>query len=240
MQGARSHRAPVTAVDIKFAGRRLYLITGSMDHTVSIWVSEREDRGPVSLPAHPVATLCVHLDAVTRLVASPALDAVVSASLDGTVVLSSLRRAMPLRHLHLLCPNGQPTDMVLLAEDHLVAYTAQNKTLEALTLNDRPLSHAEVEEELSLLRPAPSGGFVMGCVRESHEILVWQVSTMELTERFVGAPGPMLDLILLDKERALCGFGEDGQVVCFRTRATEYDEEDNRDVMEKLHHAGFV
>jgi hypothetical protein len=51
VQGARGHRAPVTAVDIKFASHRLYLITGSMDHTVSIWVSEREDRGPVRPPA---------------------------------------------------------------------------------------------------------------------------------------------------------------------------------------------
>jgi len=146
---------------------------------------------------------------------------------------------MPLRHLHLSSPHGQPTDLVLCQEDHLVAYTASTQTLEAITLNDRPLSKTTVEEELSMLRASPAGGFVMGAVKESHEVLVWQVSTMTVTERFVGAPGPMLDLILLDKERALCGFGDDGQVVCFRTRATEYDEQDNKEVMEKFHQAGL-
>ena len=92
-QRAKGHMSPVSCVEVRFAATWLYIITGSLDHTVALWRTQRAEGGPVSLPAAPYATLFVHADAVVRVVASPALDAVVSAGLDRSLVLSSLRKA---------------------------------------------------------------------------------------------------------------------------------------------------
>jgi len=69
---------------------------------------------------------------------------------------------------------------------------------------------------------------------ENNEILVWQASDLRLVERFIGAPGQIIDIMLLDKEKCLCAFLDTGEVVCFRTSAAEFDEQDRNDVMAQL------
>jgi len=149
-------------------------------------------------------------------------------------------QAQPIRHLRLSSNEAPPTEMVLTVEDHLVAYTESILTLEAVTLNGRALSTTVLPERITGLRAAPGGGFAMASGVESHEILVWQLNTMQLVERFVGCTGPLLDVLLLDKERTLCAFLQSGKVMCFRTREVDHDESDREAVMEKLAAAGFA
>ena len=104
------------------------------------------------LPTGPSGTLHTHLDTVIAVVCSPALDAVVSASADGSVILSSLRKRRPIRKIDLQDGRCPVTEMVLLAEDHLVAYKQEALTLEVVTLNNHPVSKLKLEDRLSLLR----------------------------------------------------------------------------------------
>jgi len=236
VQTARGHMAAVTCVALKQHAGKLYIATGSLDHTVAVWRASRPDGSAVQLPTAPLHILCAHLEYIVAVCIAPALDAVVSASSDSTIVVSSVRRGRSLRHLQ-LTTGGTPTEMVTTAEDHLVVYSADTRCLEACTLNGSHISGVVLEQPISCLRAVPGGGFVLAMEQTSHTLIVWQVNTMTPVEHFVGAPSPCLDVLLLDKDRTVCLFLESGTVLCFRTR--EDDECEGSVMVQKLAKAGY-
>ncbi|CAI5530381.1 unnamed protein product [Closterium sp. Naga37s-1] len=106
LQAVRQHTDVVTCLSASEDG--LWMATGSRDTTVMVWHVDRTQPRPSAdpvLPCKPHLLLCGHDDVVTQVLASSPLDLVLSASLDGSLLLHSLSSGRfircirhPLRH----------------------------------------------------------------------------------------------------------------------------------------------
>ncbi|CAI5531480.1 unnamed protein product [Closterium sp. Naga37s-1] len=107
LQAVRQHTDVVTCLSASEDG--LWMATGSHDTTVMVWHVDRTQPRPSAdpvLPCKPHLLLCGHDDVVTQVLASSPLDLVLSASLDGSLLLHSLSSGRfircirhPLRHV---------------------------------------------------------------------------------------------------------------------------------------------
>ncbi|GJP81202.1 hypothetical protein CLOP_g11369 [Closterium sp. NIES-67] len=91
VQAVRQHTDVVTCLSASSDG--LWMATGSRDTTVMVWHVDRAQPRPSAdpvLPCKPHVVLCGHDDVVTQVLAASPLDLVLSASLDGSLLLHAL------------------------------------------------------------------------------------------------------------------------------------------------------
>jgi WD40 repeat protein len=129
-----------------------------------------------STVVHPRHVLSGHGDEVTCVAVHGELDIVVSASLDGLVLMHTVRAGAFLRRLNAPC-NGDGSSsgegdgdgsgcarvslISISPEGRIVTFSSVDLTLRLYTLNGRPLAAVETYERLNVLRPTGDSRFLI-------------------------------------------------------------------------------
>ncbi|KAK3083537.1 hypothetical protein FSP39_025014, partial [Pinctada imbricata] len=120
----QGHIDVVTCLALDSSGS--HLITGSSDTTCIIWqVYQQQSGTSVNVNNRPLHTLCGHDAEVTAVQISVELDAAISASKDGTVVIHTVRRGHYLRSIRPPCTMGYTMNIPYIEMNnigHIVIY----------------------------------------------------------------------------------------------------------------------
>jgi hypothetical protein len=153
LQSIATHSDIVTCVAL--SGN--YLVTGSRDCRVIVWLVDYSDsRCPVR--EAPLRLLCGHDSAISCIAASAALDLVISGSEDGSIMLHSICGGEYVRSIWRAAIGGEEAcgrpriDWVGLTDlsATIVTYSADDATLVSYSINGTPLASTQVSGSLPL------------------------------------------------------------------------------------------
>jgi WD40 repeat protein len=197
IQSVTAHKDAVTCLALATELGKTWLITGSRDCTLMVWdvVPFRD----LPICEYPLFTLYGHDDAVTSVAVSSILDAVISGSVDGTVIVHSLREgsyirtilvggAPNTRNLSAVPPNadfsagqGPVTTrrrihwVGITKEAYVVVYLVDEMTLCTYTINGRLLATKDVRERLYAILPSEDGQVLITGGENCLVVLRWVI-----------------------------------------------------------------
>jgi WD40 repeat protein len=181
LQSVTAHKDAVTCLTLITEFGQTWLITGSRDCTLMVW--EVQTNREMPLGESPLHILYGHDDAVTSVSVNAELDVVVSGSVDGTVIIHSLRDASYIRTILIgsvppksLASNPNPSTVAAAAaaaaaastrrrihwlcvtkEGYVVVYLIDELLLCTYTVNGRLVAVKDIRERLYSLIPSEDG-----------------------------------------------------------------------------------
>ncbi|GJP46458.1 hypothetical protein CLOM_g5742 [Closterium sp. NIES-68] len=251
VQALQQHSDLVTCLSVSKDG--YWLATGSRDTTVMIWRIDQlgahtHAQGDPFISSKPKAVLCSHDDAVTAVIASSELDLILSASLDGTLVFSTLRSAWFLRSVH--HPNDCANEALRVALSaplaRVAVYSDAARMLHVCSINGRWLEHALVDEPITHLALSRCGEFLVtactagwdsggaggggggdvsprggGGGSEMGMVVVRSMHTLEPLLMFDGLGSPAASLSTTEEDAILVGL-EDGRILLYALKLSNH------------------
>jgi WD40 repeat protein len=176
LQSVTAHKDAVTCLAMTSEYGRTWLITGSRDCTLMVWEVQSNREMPIA--ESPLHILYGHDDAVTSVSVNAELDVVVSGSVDGTVIVHSLREgsytrsilvgSMPTKNpqtgFNLPASNTPVTStrrrihwVCVTKESFVVVYLIDEQLLCTYTVNGRMVAVKDIRERLYSLVPSEDG-----------------------------------------------------------------------------------
>lgn len=177
LQSITVHKDAVTCLAMTSEFGRTWLITGSRDCTLMVW--EIQSNREMPIPESPLHILYGHDDAVTSVSVNAELDIVVSGSVDGTVIVHSLREgsytrsiligSMPSKNPQSGGVNHQSSNtntpstrrrihwVCVTKESFVVVYLIDELLLYTYTVNGRFVAVKDIRERLYSLVPSEDG-----------------------------------------------------------------------------------
>ncbi|CAI5461598.1 unnamed protein product [Closterium sp. Yama58-4] len=250
VQALQQHSDLVTCLSVSNDGN--WLATGSRDTTVMIWRIDHlgahtHAQGDPFISSKPRAVLCSHDDAVTAVIASSELDLVLSASLDGSLVFSTLRAARFLRSLQ--HPNDCANEALRIALSaplaRVAVYSDAARMLHVCSINGEWLEHALVDEPITHLTMSRCGEFLVtacsagwdtggagggrgvggsgrgGGGSEAGMVVVRSMHTLEPLLLFDGVGSPAASITTTDEDAILVGL-EDGRMLLYALKLSSH------------------
>ncbi|CAI5496328.1 unnamed protein product [Closterium sp. Naga37s-1] len=250
VQALQQHSDLVTCLSVSNDGN--WLATGSRDTTVMIWRIDHlgahtHEQGDPFISSKPRAVLCSHDDAVTAVIASSELDLVLSASLDGSLVFSTLRAARFLRSLQ--HPNDCANEALRIALSaplaRVAVYSDAARMLHVCSINGGWLEHALVDEPITHLTLSRCGEFLVtacsagwdiggtgggrggsssgrgGGGSEAGMVVVRSMHTLEPLLLFDGVGSPAASITTTEEDAILVGL-EDGRMLLYALKLSSH------------------
>ncbi|CAI7877699.1 unnamed protein product, partial [Closterium sp. NIES-54] len=250
VQALQQHSDLVTCLSVSNDGN--WLTTGSRDTTVMIWRIDHlgahtHAQGDPFISSKPRAVLCSHDDAVTAVIASSELDLILSASLDGSLVFSTLRAARFLRSLQ--HPNDCANEALRIALSaplaRVAVYSDAARMLHVCSINGGWLEHALVDEPITHLTLSRCGEFLVtacsagwdtggagggrgvgasgrgGGGSEAGMVVVRSMHTLEPLLLFDGVGSPAASITTTDEDAILVGL-EDGRMLLYALKLSSH------------------
>lgn len=180
LQSVAVHKDAVTCLTLTSEFGRSWLVTGSRDCTLMIW--EIQSNREMPLADSPLHILYGHDDAVTSVSVNAELDVVVSGSVDGTVIVHSLRDGSYIRtiligsptrnmsHVTISTANSSTTATAVAAstrrrihwvcitrEGYIVVYLIDELLLCTYTVNGKLIAVKDIRERLYSIIPSEDG-----------------------------------------------------------------------------------
>ncbi|CAI5483770.1 unnamed protein product [Closterium sp. Yama58-4] len=250
VQALQQHSDLVTCLSVSNDGN--WLATGSRDTTVMIWRIDHlgahaHAQGDPFISSKPRAVLCSHDDAVTAVIASSELDLILSASLDGSLVFSTLRAARFLRSLQ--HPNDCANEALRIALSaplaRVAVYSDAARMLHVCSINGEWLEHALVDEPITHLALSQCGQFLVtacsaggdtggagsgrggstsgrgGGGSEAGMVVVRSMHTLEPLLTFDGVGSPAASITTTEEDAILVGL-EDGRMLLYALKLSSH------------------
>ncbi|CAI5952877.1 unnamed protein product, partial [Closterium sp. NIES-65] len=250
VQALQQHSDLVTCLSVSNDGN--WLATGSRDTTVMIWRIDHlgahtHEQGDPFISSKPRAVLCSHDDAVTAVIASSELDLILSASLDGSLVFSTLRAARFLRSLQ--HPNNCANEALRIALSaplaRVAVYSDAARMLHVCSINGGWLEHALVDEPITHLTLSRCGEFLVtacsagwdtggtgggrggsasgrgGGGTEAGMVVVRSMHTLEPLLMFDGVGSPAASITTTEEDAILVGL-EDGRMLLYALKLSSH------------------
>jgi WD40 repeat protein len=214
VQSIGAHKDTVTCVAIDSIGSAEVVVTGSKDATVMVWNMTETPAARDSLPldATPRHILHGHDDEVTSVAVNQDFDAIVSASLDGTLIQSRLRAGEYVRTI--VAAGRAPLHAVKLSKQgHILSYSLVDRHLRLYSINGVPLAQIDAKERIYSLAFSDNGhSLVTGSdrrvlIRRTHDLGVVRL------ERDTRCPVRALSLTA-DEQHLLVGLQSGQLMVC--------------------------
>lgn len=178
-----------------------WLITGSKDCTVKIWLLDLADEGNCFVPSQPIHVLYGHNDTITTIASDPSFDLVVSGSDDGTIILHTLREGAYIRSIitdnsmnvkassdedsqenHPSLPQVRSIAWVgISVAGYVVGYSAEENIVFTYTINGLFVASSYMQESIYAMKVSEDGMVLISGGSSCLVVLRW-VQTLELAK----------------------------------------------------------
>lgn len=178
LQSVTAHKDAVTCLALTSEFGKTWLVTGSRDCTLMVWNVTTNRDLPLGNES-PLHILYGHDDAVTSVSVNAELDVVVSGSVDGTIIVHSLREgsyirtilitSVPLKSMSTsinsslssqsssVSPRRRIHWVCVTKEAFVVVYLVDEQLLCTYTINGRLLATKDIRERLYSIIPSEDG-----------------------------------------------------------------------------------
>ena len=175
-----------------------WLITGSKDCTVKIWLLDLTNESNCFVPSQPIHVLYGHNDTITTIASDPSFDLVVSGSDDGTIILHSLREGEYIRSIitdnsmsnndeyfedtnHSLPQVRSIAWVGISIAGYVVAYSAEENIIFTFTINGVFVASCYMQESIYTMKVSEDGMVLISGGSSCLVVLRW-VQTLELAK----------------------------------------------------------